>query len=644
MSWMQRFLPAWKIGSQDTTPEDRRSQNACEVRSLEYQQHFSHHASDEARQTAKPSDMQLQSNDDHQCQTQLRATHRITAPFQRDPFSCATTTYSRRTNTYTETTHSVDPVRPAVNGHNQYLPLEPTRSVGPANAASAQTTHSVAAVRPVADRSSFPFAVRFNSSSETVLLPTVHHTGHHGSSTTSANGLQPDRTRDPVPTATFADQLGATHATSQGATATTAVENVKPAAAGGEGPTGSPPEGPTNDSEEDKTAKSTFYRNGRFTRRTLPNGQLRSDLVMEKLPLRPFDGDVRKYHQFRDDFLSLMEPQAHLGPSQKLQHLLEHLQGRPRSMAEGYGICEEAYWNVLDMLEDHFGDNTVIQNVLVQDFVDIQPPTELRMDLEKFLQEATTIQKRLKRSGIDLDEDRTYNLVLMGHLPVQLRIKLIQSYGCRGAKKISCVLDGLRQYLSDIKEAEEHALPLRKPCEPAEDPTVLQQHQPGNEATGAHLASCEERQQDTPSEVDVDSVTQSVQPAVNEMDKSSDDRLKEIRACQLCNMESHVAANCLIYPTIQKRLRRVLKLQICLLCLRGGHQAKSCPKRKKQPCKICGHGQHHRIPDAHNPGTKWRFQKFYPKAVIPEEIRRPGTHESCESRYSASGYAEKLEH
>ncbi|KAH7676047.1 Pao retrotransposon peptidase family protein-like protein [Aphelenchoides avenae] len=223
-------------------------------------------------------------------------------------------------------------------------------------------------------------------------------------------------------------------------------------------------------------AKSTFYRNGRFTRRTLPNGQMRSDLVMEKLPLRPFDGDVRTYQQFRDDFLSLMEPQAHLGPSQKLQHLLEHLQGRPRSMAEGYGICDEAYWNVLDMLEDHFGDNVVIQNVLAQDLVDIQPPTELRTDLEKFLREATTTKKRLKRSGIDIDEDHTYHSVLMGHLPVQLRIMLIQSYGCRGAKKISCVLDGLRQYLSDIKEAEEHALPLRKPCEPAEDPTVLQQH------------------------------------------------------------------------------------------------------------------------------------------------------------------------
>ncbi|KAH7709408.1 Zinc knuckle family protein [Aphelenchoides avenae] len=385
-------------------------------------------------------------------------------------------------------------------------------------------------------------------------------------------------------------------------------------------------------------AKSTFYRNGRFTRRTLPNGQMRSDLVMEKLPLQTFDGGVRKHQQFRDDFLSLMEPQGHLGPSQKLLHLLEHLQGRPRSMAEGCGICDEAYWNVLDMLEDHIGDNTVIQNVLVQDFIDIEPPTELRTDLEKFLQEATTIKKRLKRSGIDLDVDRTCHSVLMGHLAVSLRTKLVQSNGCRGAKKTSCILDGLRQYLGDIKEAEEHALPLRKPCEPAEDPTVFITN-PGTKLP----------------------VRISLHPAVNEVDKSSDEHLKEIRACHLCNMETHVAVNCLIYPTIQKRLRRVLKLQICLLCLRGGHQAKSCPKRKKatlqdlrsrsappdrlQRCiRLQTQQGSSSQPDAHNHGTKWRSRKFYTKAVIPEEIRRPGTHEFCENRYIASGYAEKLKH
>ncbi|KAH7696367.1 Zinc knuckle family protein, partial [Aphelenchoides avenae] len=452
-----------------------------------------------------------------------------------------------------------------------------------------------------------------------VLLPTeqcASHLAHHPPSATASSPAlepvtnaaridssasfsyrtQPIRNRDPVPTATYADQLGENQATSQGATATTAAAEraVPSAAAGGKGPSGSSPDGPSIDSEEDEISKSTFYRNGRFTRHTLPIEAIRTEHGMEKLPMRPFGGDIREYHQFRDSFLNGIESQPHLRPFQKLQHLHELLEETPRSCAEGYGICDVAYWEVLNMLEAHYGDNTIIQNTLRQDFVDMPPPTERPADLSKFLEEAVTLIGRLKRTGLDVDKNELYCSLLVGHLPVPTRLKLIQSYGCRRATKVSCVLDGLRQYLSDIKEAEERALTLRKPCKPAEDPPEPNHHQSGHEESGAPHTLCERRQQDAPSDADIDSVTQPTETEVNTVDNSSDDRLKERRTCPLCGL-LHLAANCFMYPTIQKRLRRVLKLKICLLCLREGHKADVCPRRKKSTCKICGHGQHHRI-------------------------------------------------
>ncbi|KAH7717938.1 Zinc knuckle family protein [Aphelenchoides avenae] len=304
-------------------------------------------------------------------------------------------------------------------------------------------------------------------------------------------------------------------------------------------------------------AKSAFYRNSRFTCRNLPNGVKWEPLVMEKLPLRTFDGDVREYNEFRDDFVNLIELQTHLSPQQKLQHLLDHLAGEPRAAAEGFGLSQESYCDVLDWLEGRYGDKGVIRNTLMQDFAHIPQPTEEPVDLKKFLQNADTVIRRLRRCGIDVDDKEIYHSLLMGHLPLSLRLKLIQGNGCRGTKKVSNVLDGLRQYLSDIKEAEEH-------------------------------------QQDTPQEVDDASVTESAETSASTVQVSSDDRLKERRTCPLCG-DLHQAANCTSYPTIQKRLRRVLKLKICLLCLREGHLASVCPRRTKSSCKTCGHGQHHRI-------------------------------------------------
>ncbi|KAH7725565.1 Protein CDH-12 [Aphelenchoides avenae] len=591
MSWSQSILPAWKVDNQNTTQPERRNQNTCEDRSLEYRRHLPHQADVAARQTATPSNLQLPSRNDNQRQNRLHATHRFSAPFQRDPFRCD----------------------PAITTDS--FPLQPTHSVGPSGNTAAYATHSVAAVRPVASRIPVPYTKRYTQSSKTVLLPTeqrVSHPAHHPSSATGSspaqelgtntarvdsianpdNEVQPIRDRDPEPTATYADQLGATQVTSQGAAATTATADVTRAAAGGKGPSCTTPDGPSNDSEEDKMAKSAFYRNATFTRR--PGAY--ANLVLEELQLRNFDGDIREYNEFRDNFLTLVGSDTSLAPTQKLQHLLKHLEGTPHSRAEGYGLCDVAYWEVLDMLECSYGDQQIIRNTLLQDFVDIPPPADRREDLTRFHDEATKVAKRLKRVDIDVDKDSNLYPHLMGLLPLPLRFKLIQGYGCRGANKCSCLLDSLHQYISDTKEAEEYVLFLRRPSKPAEDPPALNHRQFGQEESSPPPTTSEGCQQVTPSEADVDSVTHSVESTVNVVDKnSSNDHLKERRTCPLCGIVTHFAANCFMYPTIQKRLRRVLKLKICLLCLRGGHRAEVCPKRKKNPCKTCGHGQHHRI-------------------------------------------------
>ncbi|KAH7706459.1 gag protein [Aphelenchoides avenae] len=67
-----------------------------------------------------------------------------------------------------------------------------------------------------------------------------------------------------------------------------------------------------------------------------------------------------------------------------------------------------------------------------------------------------------------------------------------------------------------------------------------------------------------------------------------------IETCALCS-GPHSPSLCARHDTTAKRLRRVQKLQLCLLCLEGGHRAVTCPKKIGVPCRHCGHGEHHHL-------------------------------------------------
>ncbi|KAH7693220.1 hypothetical protein AAVH_39746 [Aphelenchoides avenae] len=111
------------------------------------------------------------------------------------------------------------------------------------------------------------------------------------------------------------------------------------------------PLGSTATTTATKEAKTAFYRNSRFVRRTYPDGALPPSMVLKTFPLEVFEGDVRSYPEFRENFLELIESQAHFSPQQKLQHLVNHLKGAPLHMAKGFGFSDGSYCEVIELLE-----------------------------------------------------------------------------------------------------------------------------------------------------------------------------------------------------------------------------------------------------------------------------------------------------
>ena len=71
----------------------------------------------------------------------------------------------------------------------------------------------------------------------------------------------------------------------------------------------------------DGRSTSSFYSGAEYTRRTY-QGSAPPPLVLKELPLDPFDGDIRKFPEFRNRFLEIVESQPGLEAHHKLQHLL----------------------------------------------------------------------------------------------------------------------------------------------------------------------------------------------------------------------------------------------------------------------------------------------------------------------------------
>ncbi|KAH7709449.1 Pao retrotransposon peptidase family protein [Aphelenchoides avenae] len=77
------------------------------------------------------------------------------------------------------------------------------------------------------------------------------------------------------------------------------------------------------------------------------------------------------------------------------------------------------------------------------------------------------------------------------------------------------------------------------------------------------------------------------------------DRMR--RTCAFCQRD-HWSMKCTTYASVNQRLGRARKLELCFICLRQGHHASGCPINAS-PCRHCSAGSHHQAL-CHRPTTQ----------------------------------------
>ncbi|KAH7671580.1 Pao retrotransposon peptidase family protein-like protein, partial [Aphelenchoides avenae] len=190
---------------------------------------------------------------------------------------------------------------------------------------------------------------------------------------------------------------------------------------------------------------SAFYRNATY-HRAVHSSTAPTPLVLKDLPITHFEGDVRQYPKFRNRFLDVVEAHPNLPPRHKLQYLLQFLRGEPHRLANNFQITDANYFAVINLLEERYGNADMIRNLLMQDLVQIRPPSQSVVDLRRFHDEAFRVATELKQLGDSVDANRLYEQTLMAKLPHAMKVELIRHSDYAERKTVTSILQGLRKY------------------------------------------------------------------------------------------------------------------------------------------------------------------------------------------------------
>ncbi|KAH7709448.1 hypothetical protein AAVH_23288 [Aphelenchoides avenae] len=336
-----------------------------------------------------------------------------------------------------------------------------------------------------------------------------------------------------------------------------------------------------NDGHADRERNSAFYRTATCT---LSTSAKLPPLVLTELPIPKFSGDVRTYPVFKNRFLKTVGGRSDLEPQHKFQYLLQFLDGEPLHLANGYLIANRNYFKLLGRLKGRYGDKATLAALFFQEFVNLAPAGWDVRDLRRFHDEALCLRDEMEEVGQDADGNIAWRYMLISKMPKPLRCKIHQKLGKDPlATPVQEILARLSDHVRILKKAEialswEDAVPPSDADSSLADDTSELSGRPcreGPEFTAVETAS------------DVQRVAASVASTI------ADEQLQERRTCPLCG-QLHSAADCSVYDTNNRRQRRALKLNLCLLCLREGHPAVSCPRRTTRPCNVCRRGQHNR--------------------------------------------------
>ena len=283
-----------------------------------------------------------------------------------------------------------------------------------------------------------------------------------------------------------------------------------------------------------------------------------SRLRLPKLNLVKFDGsDVRKWTEFYDTFVAEIHSQP-MDNVTKLRYLMGLLEGKAKDRVSHYRASNAAYQEVLDKLQDDFGNQQKIIDAHIESLNSIKPAVDNSDDLRRFLDSVLYNTGSLAQLSLSCTSYGPFLVpTLCKKLPVSVQMKVLDI-----TKAKTPSLDEFIDILS---------LEVRKREEVEVMNAGLQ---------GIQMSSSDFSYPMTP----VSTLANVTSPAQKRPPRKTTSRRLP---CVFCTETSHPPSRCSL--PVQERMNIARNSRLCFNCL-GDHRRSDCPS--KGSCATCKGGHH----------------------------------------------------
>ncbi|XP_070380749.1 uncharacterized protein [Dermacentor albipictus] len=256
---------------------------------------------------------------------------------------------------------------------------------------------------------------------------------------------------------------------------------------------------------------------------------------LPKLEIAKFDGNLRSWHRFWNQFESTIHKNPALHPIDKFQYLTSYLTGKAAAAIDGLPLSDRNYEIAVKTLVERFGRDDVIIEEHRSRLLNIRPVHNI-LDTERLrtlYDEVQTGVRSLEALGV---ASSTYGVLLLTVLRKNIPNELCLGY-CR-QKTTSAIAPGddLQNFLSYLK----------------------------TEVESRERAECGTRQQ-----LSTDRLSHPIRKDIPEKKASASVLTAVMKAetqCKLCEASSHSTADCEVDLTADQKRTIVQRERLCFRC------------------------------------------------------------------------------
>ena len=303
-----------------------------------------------------------------------------------------------------------------------------------------------------------------------------------------------------------------------------------------------------------------------------------SRIKLPKIELKPFFGEEAKFKSFWDIFEVAVHHQTNLADVEKFSYLQGLLKGSAARLIDGLDLTNENYAVAISMLLQRFGKTRQSKQSLYLKLEQLQCPSYKIVDQQTTLEEVQRILRQLTAIKEDINQPSLIRQVL--HKFPLVTVTRIEEMRNSDA---DWTMDELLQFLNSAISTRSRAILSSGVSEGRMDKKTAMYNK--GSATNFHKGKGSKFHTGGNNTQNA-TTTLTANGSSNVGNKGN--FFKPKNPCTFCDSLEHFSDKCDRFKTIHERTECAKNRNLCLICLKAGHNSSNCTLQSKlKPCYYC---------------------------------------------------------